>query len=68
MCGLKDGEYTNKFEDGDKVVLDGEIVTVDRWSYVPKIGQYTYSIIERPTTFFFESELKSIYVTRGQDP
>jgi hypothetical protein len=51
--------YNNKFQDCEKVLLreQNEIVTVSRWSYIPKKRVYSYTIIENPATFYFEHEL-----------
>lgn len=53
-------EYTPKFQDGEKVLIDGEVVTVKEWGYVPKRKQYTYTIVENPATFYFEHELEKL--------
>lgn len=57
---MKDGKYTNKFEDGERVRLGDEVVTVRQWSYAPNLRMYNYSIVEYPSTFFFEYELKKV--------
>ncbi|WP_340398096.1 hypothetical protein NST50_15420 [Paenibacillus sp. FSL E2-0202] len=53
------------FDDGEKVRLKetGENVTIHRWSISSgpgKIQRYTYSIIERPSTFLFHDEIEKI--------
>jgi hypothetical protein len=49
----------NKFQDGEKVLVKewGVIETVDKWSYVPSMRRFTYTTLENPATFYFESEL-----------
>jgi hypothetical protein len=56
LSGMK---HSNKFEDNQrvKIIETGEEVTVNHWSYATNLGRYTYSIIEHPSTFYFESEL-----------
>lgn len=55
-------KHNNKFEDGEKVNLshNGETVTINRWSYAPSMGRYTYTISEHPSTFYFENELEKV--------
>ncbi|WP_339245867.1 hypothetical protein NST58_01675 [Paenibacillus sp. FSL R10-2796] len=53
------------FDDGEKVRLKetGVNVTIHRWSISSgpgKIQRYTYSIIERPSTFLFHDEIEKI--------
>ncbi|MEK4185645.1 hypothetical protein [Paenibacillus sp. FSL L8-0494] len=53
------------FDDGEKVRLKetGENVTIHRWSITRgpgKIQRYTYTIIEKPGTFYFHSEIEAI--------
>lgn len=50
----------NKYQDGEKVKLKetGEEVTVDRWNYAPNMRRYTYTIVEQPSTFYFEEEIQ----------
>ena len=55
-------EFNPKFQDGEKVLLDGKIVTVNEWGYTLKQARYTYTIIENPATFYFEHELKKLLV------
>lgn len=51
-------ELTPKFQDGEEVLLDGKIVTVNEWGYISRLKRYTYTIVEYPATFYFEYELK----------
>jgi hypothetical protein len=53
-------DYNPKFQDGEKVLLDGEVVTIRRWSYATNLKRYTYSIVEYPGTFFYENELQKL--------
>lgn len=53
------------FEDGEKVQLKetGETVTIDQWSIVrvtKQIQRYTYSLKEKPGTFFYHRELEKL--------
>ena len=52
--------FRNKFEDGEKVLIEDEVVTVNQWNYVPSMARYTYTIIENPSTFYFENELTKL--------
>jgi hypothetical protein len=59
---MKDGIYTNKFEDGEtvRIMHTGETVTVSRWGYVTNMQRYSYNIREHPSTFYFEEELEKV--------
>lgn len=50
----------NKFKVNDKVFLKAtkETVTISKCSYVPNMKRYSYTLMERPNTFFFEEELE----------
>lgn len=48
------------FDDGEKVLLNGETVTVKEWAYAPNMARFTYTIMEYPETFFFEYELTKL--------
>lgn len=52
----------NKFQDGQTVRLKStnEILTVAEWGYVPRMREFTYTVLERPSTFFFENELEEV--------
>jgi hypothetical protein len=52
-------KQNNKFDKGEKVIisLTGEQVTINKFSYVPQMKKYSYTIIEKPTTFYFEEEI-----------
>jgi len=45
-----------KFKDGEKVLLNNVLVTIKEWSYVPRLNRFTYTVVEHPSTFFFENE------------
>lgn len=47
----------NKYQDGEKVIIKGEVFTISQWSYVAKMKRYSYTILEKPSTFYFEEEL-----------
>lgn len=55
-------KWSNKFEDGETVIIKhtGEQATINEWSYTPLLKRYTYSLKERPGTFFYESELTKV--------
>lgn len=58
-CGRVKGVMQKpKFQDGEKVLLDDVMVTIKEWSYIPKMNRFTYTIVENPSTFFFEHEFK----------
>ncbi|MEK5415232.1 MULTISPECIES: hypothetical protein [Paenibacillus] len=53
------------FDDGEKVRLKetGETVTIDQWSIVrvtKQIQRYTYSLKEKPGTFFYHREIEKL--------
>ncbi|MBM7649614.1 hypothetical protein JOC78_002588 [Bacillus ectoiniformans] len=50
----------NKFQDNEKVLLNGEIVTIKGSSYIRNMQRYSYTIKENPSTFYFEEELTKI--------
>ncbi|MDT8861576.1 hypothetical protein N0O92_15265 [Alkalihalobacillus sp. MEB130] len=52
----------NKFQTNEKVILKstGEIITINKFSYVPNMKRYSYTCLEHPSTFFFEEEMRSI--------
>jgi hypothetical protein len=52
----------NKFQDDEKVMIKatGEIVTINKFSYVANMKRYSYTIKEYPHTFYFEEEIKSV--------
>lgn len=49
----------NKYEAGDKVTIKAtdEFVTIKKWLYIKNMKQYSYTVIEHPSTFYFEDEL-----------
>jgi|GEM_PF-3573223 len=49
------------FNNGEKVLVGGKIVTVKKWGRSTQLGQFTYRIIEYPNTFYIESELSRIH-------
>ncbi|MFD2334669.1 hypothetical protein ACFSR7_35955 [Cohnella sp. GCM10020058] len=55
-------KYKNKFQDGESVQVRGtrELVTINKWSYIPSMKRYTYTLIEHPETFVFEDELMPV--------
>lgn len=53
-------KYNNKFEDGEKVLIGDKLFTIKRWSYVSSMKIYTYSVVENPSTFFWEYELSKV--------
>ncbi|MFN7250301.1 MAG: hypothetical protein ACK4M9_05845 [Anaerobacillus sp.] len=52
----------NKFQENEKVTLKvtGETVTISKFSYVPNMKRYSYTIKENPQTFYFEEELAQL--------
>lgn len=54
-------EYKNKFQDNQAVKHrdTGEILTVNRWGYVPSMKRYTYTVKETIAMFYFEEELEA---------
>lgn len=52
----------NKFAANEKVILksSGETVTISKFSYVPNMKRYSYTIKENPQTFYFEEELERL--------
>lgn len=55
-------KYKNKFQDDEKVILKatGEIVTINKFTYVANMKRYSYTIKERPQTFYFEEEITPV--------
>lgn len=49
--------FTPKFQDGEKVLLYGEVVTIKEWGYASNMKRYTYTIVENPGYFYFEGEI-----------
>lgn len=51
-----------KFEVNEKVFLKatGEIVTINKCSYVTNMKRYSYTLKEHPNTFYFEEEMETI--------
>ncbi|WP_180954447.1 hypothetical protein [Bacillus sp. V5-8f] len=49
----------NKYQFGDKVTIKttDEFVTINTWLYIKNMKQYSYTIKEHPSTFYFEDEL-----------
>ncbi|WP_102348949.1 hypothetical protein [Bacillus sp. Marseille-P3661] len=58
----------NKFQPNDKVRIkaNGEIVTISKFSYVPNMKRYSYTVKEHPQTFYFEEEFDQNEVTTLQ--
>ncbi|WP_196121178.1 hypothetical protein [Anaerobacillus alkaliphilus] len=52
----------NKFQSNDKATLKstGETVTINKFSYVPNMKRYSYTVKEHPQTFYFEEELQEL--------
>jgi hypothetical protein len=52
---------TNRFSNGQTVSIKetGEEVTILKWQYVKNMKRYSYTVKERPGTFYFEEELQS---------
>ncbi|MEC2072390.1 hypothetical protein [Alkalihalophilus marmarensis] len=52
----------NKFDKNEKVLLKSlkETVTVNKFSYVPNMKRYSYTVKEYPHTFYFEEELEQL--------
>ncbi|KIL50624.1 hypothetical protein [Jeotgalibacillus soli] len=51
----------NKFDIGDiiRIKTTDELVTVNKWHYVKNMKEYSYTVKEHPSTFYFENELRS---------
>ncbi|WP_202617836.1 hypothetical protein [Bacillus dakarensis] len=49
----------NKFQSGERVTIrtTDEYVTINKWMYVKNMKQYSYTVKEHPSTFYFEDEL-----------
>ncbi|MFD1737497.1 hypothetical protein ACFSCX_13130 [Bacillus salitolerans] len=52
----------NKFKNEDKVRIKttGETVTISKFSYVPMMKRYSYTVKEYPNTFYFQEEIEEI--------
>ncbi|WP_169907734.1 hypothetical protein [Priestia abyssalis] len=55
-------KHKNKFQDDEKVILKatGEMVTINKFTYVANMKRYSYTIKERPQTFYFEEEITPV--------
>jgi hypothetical protein len=55
-------KQNNKFTKGEKVKISstGEEVTINKFSYVANMKKYSYTVVEKPSTFFFEEEIGKI--------
>ncbi|WP_442593937.1 hypothetical protein [Neobacillus sp. D3-1R] len=55
-------KQNNKFIKGEKVTLPitGETVTINKISYVQHMKKFTYTILEKPSTFYFEEEISKL--------
>jgi hypothetical protein len=55
-------KQNNKFDVGEKVklVISGETVTINKYSYVANMKKYSYTLKEKPRTFYFEEEFSKL--------
>ncbi|TWD92326.1 hypothetical protein FB550_11956 [Neobacillus bataviensis] len=42
------------------IIETGEVVTILKWQYVKNMKRYSYTVKERPSTFYFEEELQNL--------
>lgn len=51
----------NKYNIGEivRIKTTNELVTINKWQYVQNMKQYSYTIKEHPSTFYFEDEFHS---------
>jgi hypothetical protein len=51
----------NKYTTGEVVRIKStnELVTITNWQYVKNMKEYSYTVKEHPSTFYFEDEFHS---------
>lgn len=55
-------KQNNKFVQGEKVLISstGETVTINKISYIQHMKKFSYTISEKPATFYFEEEITKL--------
>jgi hypothetical protein len=51
----------NKYTTGEvvRIKTTDELVTITKWQYVKNMKEYSYTVKEHPSTFYFEDEFHS---------